>query len=119
MLLPDLVTWNELQPPFGTTDGIGDADSLGNNPLIIMKFPKKILLIDHEPGVTDPPHAIGLTPRDEVTEQVAAHRERHAEDRAEMGDAEDLRQHPPLALDHVADRELGEREPRLCGAVRR
>ena len=52
MLLPDLVTWNELQPPFGATDGIGDADSLGNNPLIIMKFPKKILLIDHEPGVT-------------------------------------------------------------------
>ncbi len=36
----------------GATDGIGDADSLGNNPLTTMKFPKKILLIDHEPGVT-------------------------------------------------------------------
>lgn len=32
--------------------GIADADSLENNPFIIMKFPKKILLIDHEPGVT-------------------------------------------------------------------
>ena len=52
MLLPDLFIWNELQPPFGATDGIGDADSLGNNPLTTMKFPKKILLIDHEPGVT-------------------------------------------------------------------
>ncbi|MEY2543254.1 MAG: two-component system, OmpR family, response regulator [Verrucomicrobiota bacterium] len=52
MLLPDLLTWNELQAPFGATDGIGDADSLGNNPLTTMKFPKKILLIDHEPGVT-------------------------------------------------------------------
>jgi len=32
--------------------GIADANSLGNNPFITMKFPKKILLIDHEPGVT-------------------------------------------------------------------
>jgi hypothetical protein len=31
MLLPDLFICNELQPPFGATDGIGDADSLGNN----------------------------------------------------------------------------------------
>src|SRR6267378_2322107 len=32
--------------------GISDADLAGNNPFITMKFPKKILLIDHEPGVT-------------------------------------------------------------------
>ncbi len=52
MLLPDLLDWNEVQPPLSATDGIGDADSLGNNPFTTMKFPKKILLIDHEPGVT-------------------------------------------------------------------
>ena len=52
MLLTDLLVWNELQLPVNATDGIGDADSLGNNPLNTMKFPKKILLIDHEPGVT-------------------------------------------------------------------
>src|SRR5256885_3985834 len=52
MLLPDLLVWNEVQLPLGPPDGISDADSLGNNPFITMKFPKKILLIDHEPGVT-------------------------------------------------------------------
>jgi len=36
----------------GAIDGTSDADSLGDNPFLPMKFPKKILLIDHEPGVT-------------------------------------------------------------------
>jgi DNA-binding response OmpR family regulator len=37
---------------FGRADGIPDAGSLGHNPSATMKFAKKILLIDHEPGVT-------------------------------------------------------------------
>ncbi len=32
--------------------GTSDARYLGNNQTPILKFPKKILLIDHEPGVT-------------------------------------------------------------------